>query len=90
MGDYGGGDVGGGGNGGGYGGGSFGGGYNGSGQVREGDWTCPNCSANVFASKNNCFRCNVSTPPPLPSFLARLHRVTQWFAPFCLSLGYLA
>jgi rubredoxin len=30
--------------------------------VRPGDWTCPNCEANVFASKNTCFRCN--TPKP--------------------------
>mmetsp|Transcript_508 Transcript_508/g.784 ORF Transcript_508/g.784 Transcript_508/m.784 type:complete len:114 (+) Transcript_508:553-894(+) len=32
------------------------------GNVRPGDWTCPNCSANVFASKNSCFRCQ--TPKP--------------------------
>ena len=31
--------------------------------VRPGDWTCPNCGANVFASKTNCFRCQ--TPRPL-------------------------
>ena len=24
-----------------------------------GDWTCPSCNANVFASKNECFRCQV-------------------------------
>ena len=57
-----------GGGGGGFGGGG-GGGYGGGGNVREGDWTCPSCSANVFASKNSCFRCNVppllsATPPP--------------------------
>ena len=32
------------------------------GDVRPGDWTCPNCSANVFASKTACFRCQ--TPKP--------------------------
>mmetsp|Transcript_95102 Transcript_95102/g.268655 ORF Transcript_95102/g.268655 Transcript_95102/m.268655 type:complete len:253 (+) Transcript_95102:52-810(+) len=24
---------------------------------RPGDWTCPSCSANVFASKDACFKC---------------------------------
>ena len=28
----------------------------------KGDWTCPNCQANVFASKLECYRC--STPKP--------------------------
>ena len=32
------------------------------GDVRPGDWTCPSCGANVFASKLACFRC--STPKP--------------------------
>jgi len=30
--------------------------------VRPGDWTCPECGANVFAMKSSCFRCN--TPKP--------------------------
>jgi hypothetical protein len=30
--------------------------------VRPGDWTCPNCSANVFASKFSCYKCG--TPKP--------------------------
>ena len=53
---------GGGGYGGGYGGGGGGGGggYN---NVRPGDWTCPSCQANCFASKTECFRCN--TPKPM-------------------------
>jgi RNA-binding protein FUS len=33
-----------------------------AGNVRPGDWSCPNCSANVFASKAACYRCN--TPKP--------------------------
>lgn len=37
------------------------------GDVRPGDWTCPNCSANVFASKNTCFRCH--TPKPEGGFM---------------------
>ena len=45
----------------GYGGGK-GGGSGGGGDVRPGDWTCPNCGANVFASKNNCFRCQTPRP----------------------------
>ena len=29
---------------------------------REGDWTCPRCRANVYASKNECFRCREPHP----------------------------
>ena len=53
------------GGGGGYGGGfGGGGGYGGGGggNVRPGDWTCPSCGANVFASKTNCFKCNAPKP----------------------------
>ena len=28
--------------------------------VRPGDWTCPKCGLNVFASKANCFRCGTA------------------------------
>ena len=51
---------------GGRGGGSFGGSFygpfSGGPPRREGDWTCPTCSANVFASRSECFRCH--TPKP--------------------------
>jgi len=40
-------------------GGGFGGGY---GNVRPGDWTCPACQINNFASRIQCFKC--STPKP--------------------------
>ena len=30
--------------------------------VRPGDWTCPNCGANCFASRVSCFKCQ--TPKP--------------------------
>jgi len=30
------------------------------GEVRPGDWTCPQCGANVFASKSSCFKCGYS------------------------------
>eukprot|EP00277_Geminigera_cryophila_P013592 CAMPEP_0179449970 /NCGR_PEP_ID=MMETSP0799-20121207/33805_1 /TAXON_ID=46947 /ORGANISM="Geminigera cryophila, Strain CCMP2564" /LENGTH=170 /DNA_ID=CAMNT_0021243323 /DNA_START=119 /DNA_END=631 /DNA_ORIENTATION=- len=30
--------------------------------VAEGDWTCPNCNANVFASKRSCFKCQTPNP----------------------------
>lgn len=33
--------------------GEVGGGY----EPRPGDWECPSCGANVFASKDNCFKC---------------------------------
>ncbi|GMH99853.1 hypothetical protein TrST_g9149 [Triparma strigata] len=39
--------------------GGFGGGY---GNVRPGDWTCPACQINNFASRIQCFKC--STPKP--------------------------
>ena len=56
-------DYGGGGGGGGYGGGApMGGGGGGGAEVRPGDWTCPGCGANVFASKSSCFKC--ATPRP--------------------------
>ena len=35
-------------------GGGGGGGY----ESRPGDWPCPSCSANNFASRNSCFKCN--------------------------------
>ena len=34
----------------------------GAGGERPGDWTCPACGANVFASKMNCFKCNEPKP----------------------------
>eukprot|EP01084_Bolivina_argentea_P056041 102619_1 len=58
----GGGSYGGGGGGsyGGGGGGSYGGGGGGGG--RPGDWSCPDCSANCFASKDSCFKCGAKKP----------------------------
>ena len=41
-----------------YGGGGGGGGY----EKKPGDWTCPACSANVFASKRSCFKCGEAKP----------------------------
>lgn len=46
-----------GGEGGGY---SRGGGGGGGGDTRPGDWECPECGANVFASKDRCFKCGAS------------------------------
>ena len=54
------------GGGGGGGGGGFGGGGGGGGgghEARPGDWPCPNCGANCFASRTECFKCN--TPKPM-------------------------
>lgn len=59
------------------------------GDVRPGDWTCPGCSMNVFASKTRCFKCGSTKPgcegvpgapylPPSPPYLTRL-----------LTIGYL-
>jgi tRNA pseudouridine13 synthase len=30
--------------------------------ARPGDWTCPSCGANVFASKSSCFKCRAPKP----------------------------
>ena len=35
----------------------------GGGDVRPGDWTCPGCGSNVFASKSECFKCGAPKPP---------------------------
>ena len=42
-----------------------GGGGGGPPDRREGDWTCPKCNANVFASKAECFRCQEPRPEGL-------------------------
>ena len=39
-----------------------GGGGGGPPPPRDGDWTCPKCNANVFASKSECFRCQTARP----------------------------
>ncbi|KAJ1451536.1 hypothetical protein M885DRAFT_529427 [Pelagophyceae sp. CCMP2097] len=44
------------------GGGGYGGGGGGMHEPRPGDWTCPSCRANVFASKSNCFKCGEPKP----------------------------
>mmetsp|Transcript_17621 Transcript_17621/g.28515 ORF Transcript_17621/g.28515 Transcript_17621/m.28515 type:complete len:386 (+) Transcript_17621:214-1371(+) len=33
------------------------------GNTRPGDWTCPECRANVFASRNECYKCRTPKPP---------------------------
>jgi len=47
---------------GGKGGGKDKGGKGGDKGGKSGDWTCPGCSANVFASKDSCFKCGESKP----------------------------
>jgi rubredoxin len=37
---------------------SFSGGGGRGGESRPGDWPCPSCSANNFASRNSCFKCH--------------------------------
>ena len=38
------------------------------GEPREGDWTCPACSAHVFAGKVACYKCKTAKPaPPEPA-----------------------
>ena len=46
---------------GGYGGGGFGGGERRPPPARrDGDWECPACHANNFASRSECFKCRVA------------------------------
>jgi hypothetical protein len=33
--------------------------------VKPGDWTCPTCGVNVFASKARCFKCPTLNPDPV-------------------------
>lgn len=44
------------------GGGGKGGGFGVSTEVRPGDWECPKCGMNVFASKFQCFKCGTDKP----------------------------
>ena len=37
-------------------------GKGGTGVILPGDWKCPACSANVFGSKDKCFKCNTAKP----------------------------
>eukprot|EP01043_Picozoa_sp_COSAG02_P022243 COSAG02_NODE_1151_length_14205_cov_1183.813342_4_plen_513_part_00 len=39
-----------------------GGGGGGGPPARPGDWRCPSCGANVFASKRSCFKCHAPKP----------------------------
>merc|ERR1712136_559199 len=39
-----------------------GGGGGKGGDTRPGDWECPGCGINVFASKNECFKCGEQKP----------------------------
>lgn len=39
-----------------------GGGPGGSKGPRPGDWVCPGCAADVYASKDSCFKCGASKP----------------------------
>eukprot|EP00756_Hemistasia_phaeocysticola_P020465 Hpha_TRINITY_DN15719_c2_g1::TRINITY_DN15719_c2_g1_i10::g.36814::m.36814 len=61
-GSWGGGGGGGGQWGGGGGGGQWGGGGGGQSNVRPGDWACPSCGANCFASRSECFKCGTAKP----------------------------
>ena len=40
------------------------------GNVQPGDWTCPACGVNVFASKNACFKCGAVKPGQNAALLA--------------------
>ena len=82
----GGGFSGGGGFGGGGGGGFAGGGGGGFGgpQVRPGDWGCPSCGSNVFASKRQCFKCGTSKPGEEGSYGGGGGGCVFHSFPFCL------
>ena len=48
--------------GGGYGGAPPAGRGGGGGEQREGDWPCPQCQVNNYASRTECFRCTAPKP----------------------------
>jgi hypothetical protein len=41
---------------------AHGGGNFGNDQVRDGDWSCPACNINNFASRVACFKCSAPKP----------------------------
>ena len=42
------------------------GGGGGGSAVKPGDWTCPSCKVNVFASRDKCFKCGADRPAGAP------------------------
>jgi hypothetical protein len=50
-------------------------------QVRAGDWTCPSCHANCFASKSSCFKCGTTRAGEAGGAAAA--RAGDWTCPSC-------
>lgn len=90
-----------------YGGGPFGGMYGGGmygggmpqfppprsqhNNVRPGDWTCPSCQSNCFASRSACFRCQTPKPSHLGPAIDTRHsnvRPGDWTCPECKANCY--
>ncbi|KAI8146123.1 hypothetical protein BJV82DRAFT_655020 [Fennellomyces sp. T-0311] len=71
---------------GGYGGDSGYGGGDGGKPAREGDWACPSCGFDNFASRAECFKCSTANPnPPAPRGGGghRERREGDWDCPSC-------
>ena len=51
-----------------------------------GDWNCPRCRAVVFASKQNCFKCNTPNPNPSPNVSLRIGQEQKWECSGCFAL----
>ena len=45
------------------------------GKLREGDWGCPTCKVNVFASKSACFKCGLSRADAAAAHTAAMEAV---------------
>ena len=52
------------------------------GNVLPGDWTCPTCGANVFASKSRCFQCQTPNPDPMARAAATARRRARGIPPW--------
>jgi len=58
----------------------------GRGEIRPGDWTCPGCNVNVFASRNACFRCHAPKPGTSGRYGGGMNsnvRPGDWTCPGC-------
>mmetsp|Transcript_17759 Transcript_17759/g.43062 ORF Transcript_17759/g.43062 Transcript_17759/m.43062 type:complete len:434 (+) Transcript_17759:119-1420(+) len=51
-------------------------------RVRPGDWVCPTCQVNVFASKSECFKCQAPKPENAAPAVAA-PRLDDWICPNC-------
>ena len=47
-------------------------------QERDGDWTCPACSANCYAKKTECFKCGTRRPAGMGISLSSADQLAKY------------